>query len=264
MKKDNQIQEMLDRFMAGTSTLEEEARLGEYFRQHKVKAEWRVYQRMFAYFDSGMDERLLAAKGVQPRRHAKQIVWTLLAAAAAVAAFLIIRTNIPQQADNIQQDVRTASVIKSNTQQNKVDDTESLKTQTTEQNVRNISATKDQQSIEKNYKAQRATDIHREVAVISIADSLSVDSVMRDATEDMELNYKILLAAQLRQQRTIRTVDEQLINSNLVLFAANADQQAKEEAVKQYSRQLLEDHQVVNGKVWASANSNKPVFMGFQ
>ena len=42
------ISRLLDRFMAGESTLEEEDLLSEYFRRGDVPEEWRDYQTLFA------------------------------------------------------------------------------------------------------------------------------------------------------------------------------------------------------------------------
>lgn len=49
------IRLLLNRFMAGETTLEEEALLGEWFRQHpNVSDDLKEYQMMFGYFDEGM------------------------------------------------------------------------------------------------------------------------------------------------------------------------------------------------------------------
>ena len=47
-----QVEVMLSHFMEGTSSLEEEAILADYFRTHDVKDEWREYKEMFAMFDA--------------------------------------------------------------------------------------------------------------------------------------------------------------------------------------------------------------------
>ena len=50
-KKD--IATLLDKFMAGTTTIEEEQILADYFRsEQRVPAEWEDYKDMFAYFDN--------------------------------------------------------------------------------------------------------------------------------------------------------------------------------------------------------------------
>ncbi len=56
---DQEIRYLLDRFMEGLTTLEEERKLGEFFvewgkKPHPENDDWTVYQKMFAYFDQGM------------------------------------------------------------------------------------------------------------------------------------------------------------------------------------------------------------------
>jgi hypothetical protein len=54
MKTDKNIASLLEKFMAGTTTVEEEDRLAEFFRNGEVPDEWADYKEMFAYFDDGM------------------------------------------------------------------------------------------------------------------------------------------------------------------------------------------------------------------
>ena len=54
-EKEKDIRLLLNRFMAGETTLEEKALLGEWFRQHpNVSDDLKEYQMMFGYFDEGM------------------------------------------------------------------------------------------------------------------------------------------------------------------------------------------------------------------
>lgn len=46
------IGRLLDKFMAGTSTLEEEDILSQYFAQSQIPAEWEEYRLMFAEFEA--------------------------------------------------------------------------------------------------------------------------------------------------------------------------------------------------------------------
>jgi cytoskeletal protein RodZ len=48
-----EIARMLDKFMAGETSLNEEQMLAEYFRTNEVDDEWMEYKEMFALFDSG-------------------------------------------------------------------------------------------------------------------------------------------------------------------------------------------------------------------
>lgn len=47
-----EIAALIERFMAGESTLAEEQLLADYFRTHEVADEWREYKEMFALFDN--------------------------------------------------------------------------------------------------------------------------------------------------------------------------------------------------------------------
>ena len=48
------IEQLLNRFLKGESSLEEEEILARYFATHTVDSEWEPYKLMFAYFESGM------------------------------------------------------------------------------------------------------------------------------------------------------------------------------------------------------------------
>lgn len=47
------ITRILDKFMTGETSLEEEKMLAQYFRTHAVGDEWQKYKEMFALFDNG-------------------------------------------------------------------------------------------------------------------------------------------------------------------------------------------------------------------
>ena len=51
---DNDIKKLVERFMDGLTTIEEEKKLAEYFRTHEVSDQWQEYKEMFAWFDKGM------------------------------------------------------------------------------------------------------------------------------------------------------------------------------------------------------------------
>lgn len=58
------IKTLIDKFMNGTSSLEEEQMLGSYFRTEKhLPKELKPYRKMFAYFDGGMTDRDLLRDG---------------------------------------------------------------------------------------------------------------------------------------------------------------------------------------------------------
>lgn len=94
MKK-NDIQQLLDRFMNGTTTLDEERRLADYFRTAAVPDEWRAYKDMFAYFDAGMPAEATVADASEndaPREkpHTEKPRSTAIVRWWAVAAAIVL------------------------------------------------------------------------------------------------------------------------------------------------------------------------------
>ena len=85
-----QIGDLLDKFMNGLTTPEEEAAIGDYFRTHEVPEEWEDYRLMFDYFDRGMEGELLNPQApVQSLTSMMGHRWWGIAAAAAVAAVIV-------------------------------------------------------------------------------------------------------------------------------------------------------------------------------
>ncbi len=81
MTNDN-IRNLLERFMEGETSLEEEQRIARWFNDHpQVDADLENYRLMFAYFDEGMPR-----KTANKNRHAK---WYVALAAAASLALII-------------------------------------------------------------------------------------------------------------------------------------------------------------------------------
>lgn len=82
-KKD--IATLLDKFMAGTTTIEEEQILADYFRsEQRVPAEWEDYKDMFAYFDNGMAEVSEQKEDIGKACPATTALWKRIAVAATL------------------------------------------------------------------------------------------------------------------------------------------------------------------------------------
>ena len=79
------IEGLLDKFMAGTSTLEEEDILSQYFAQDDIPAEWEQYRLLFAELEA-------MKPAEKPRR--RWIGW--VAAAAIVAGMIYLTVPSPQ------------------------------------------------------------------------------------------------------------------------------------------------------------------------
>ena len=84
------IKTLLDKFMNGQTTVEEEAMLAEYFRSDDVPAEWEDYRLMFDYFDRGMEGDLVPVE--QPRPSLTRLMgrrWWGIAAAACITVAIV-------------------------------------------------------------------------------------------------------------------------------------------------------------------------------
>ena len=83
----HQIEALLDKFMAGKTTIEEESLLSKYFNTtHEVPAEWEDYQALFGYIDRGLEGDLLLE--TSSPSHRKWLWWVPAAAVAAIVALV--------------------------------------------------------------------------------------------------------------------------------------------------------------------------------
>ena len=92
-EKEKDIRLLLNWFMAGETTLEEEALLREWFRQHPdVSDDLKEYQMMFGYFDEGMPLDHEAEEHVEnahPKAKARmRHLWLSLSMAASIALLI--------------------------------------------------------------------------------------------------------------------------------------------------------------------------------
>lgn len=76
------VARLLDKFMAGETSLDEERLLAGYFSGGSVRREWLPYREMFAWFGGGMPLRRPARR---PFRRPLRRLWAAVAAVAAVA-----------------------------------------------------------------------------------------------------------------------------------------------------------------------------------
>ena len=106
-----QIEALLNKFMDGQTTVEEEALLAEYFRSSDVPAEWEDYRLMFDYFDRGMEGDLVPVE--QPRPSLTRLMgrrWWGIAAAACITA-AVVATAVLYQPESITTVPETPLVI---------------------------------------------------------------------------------------------------------------------------------------------------------
>ena len=94
-EKEKDIRLLLDRFMAGETSLEEEALLGEWFRQHPdVSDDLKEYQLMFGYFDEGMPLDYEAENHIEDAHPKTKVrmrrLWLPIGMAASIALLFVI------------------------------------------------------------------------------------------------------------------------------------------------------------------------------
>lgn len=90
---------MIDKFMSGTTTLDEEKALGDFFRQTEhLPAELEPYRDMFAYFDNGMTGEP-SDKPVSHAAPVRSLRWIAGIAAAVAVIFVAAYQFVPGGTD---------------------------------------------------------------------------------------------------------------------------------------------------------------------
>ena len=114
-EKEKDIRLLLDRFMAGETSLEEEALLGEWFRQHPdVSDDLKEYQMMFGYFDEGMPLDHEAEEHVEnahPKAKARmRRLWLPIGMAASIALLFVLAIPRISQQPGLQENPKMAQL----------------------------------------------------------------------------------------------------------------------------------------------------------
>lgn len=214
MTNNKDIQRLIDLFMAGQTSLDEEQQLSDYFRTHDVPQEWKAYKEMFGYFDDGMPEGRYDGK--TNRNIAKwRTVWASLAAAAAVAALFVMtwkggNGDIKQlqqdsQMASLSVDTATVDSIDSTFQQMEKPVTTTKKRKTSKYKYR-IAPPKTYYAAVKNSASNSVEDSIKRTELLLAADIKNAELVEQLLLRKMELmemahNMEIALAAD-------ETVDE--------------------------------------------------------
>ena len=81
------IEKLLQKYMDGTSTLDEEAILAQYFKGDNIPQEWLCYQQMFQEIDD-----------MRPKQHSKRRIGWSIAAAIAIALVAYVSILLQQTA----------------------------------------------------------------------------------------------------------------------------------------------------------------------
>lgn len=104
-----EIAQLIDKFMAGITSIAEEDVLAQYFRTHEVSEEWTVYKEMFALFDAGevdieveatmQEDEVHVIKAEMPtttkRKRTRMVAlrWTTAVAASLLLLLMLRNTN---------------------------------------------------------------------------------------------------------------------------------------------------------------------------
>ena len=95
-----QASALLDRYMDGLTSVEEEAALRRYFRDHDdIPDEWQDYKVMFTYLDSGMEDSNLSLPAQEEPQRVSLIQqmgrrWWGIAAAAVITAAVVVTATL--------------------------------------------------------------------------------------------------------------------------------------------------------------------------
>lgn len=91
------IESLLDLFMQGETTLEQERELRQFFASsHSVPKEWEPYKEMMAYFD----EEMPINKGFGFKKNIVHPLWAVIAAAAVSAIIIMIVPKLGRSHDS--------------------------------------------------------------------------------------------------------------------------------------------------------------------
>ena len=169
------IKELLDRFMDGETTVEEEDVLSMYFRQADVPEEWRDYQAMFAEWQS--------QKPVQGKT-SRRWLW-LIAAAAVLLLFLYVA--VPQQHDERPAVAQTATEPE--------DTTTTVPAETPD----TVAAPAERPKPRQHRKRQpRLNDVARDYVLRAQAEQQRVEQEIAEAQAEVERVQLEVIDAQLR------------------------------------------------------------------
>ncbi len=81
------IESLLNLFMQGETTLEQERELRQFFAStHEIPQEWEPYKEMMAYFDDGMP----IATEPTTKRNISRPMWAIVAAAIVAIIFMVV------------------------------------------------------------------------------------------------------------------------------------------------------------------------------
>lgn len=213
-----EIQQLLNRYLDGLTSVEEEDRLADFFRSHDVPEAWQAYKEMFAYFDAGMpigETTGMPAAGTEkqeetvakqhPHRHRRIALWTGLSVAAAAALTLVIlRPVTSEQSSAVMPATRLAAVtaVSSDTVNQAQRDT--VKTVPAARPMRKKPVRRYRDTPAKPPTYYASVSETEEVPVVTPADEYMIDIRLRQIEEEQN---RSIAQALLRQENMARQID---------------------------------------------------------
>ena len=114
MNHDRYIADLVEKFLDGRTTNEEERELYTWFRTHEVPAEWEPLKSMFAWYEAGMPEEIAVEEPAEPKAKVMPLRrWLQMAggcAAVVAVALLIFKNNDIEHSDTVHEESKMAVV----------------------------------------------------------------------------------------------------------------------------------------------------------
>lgn len=223
--KEKDIRQLIERFMAGQTSIEEENLLAEYFRTHDVPEEWKAYKEMFAWFDEGMpldniqdgnEPNMQAStdigRGENSHKHAIlqpstnhrsgrntfKKLYLLIAAAAAVTMLLLITWPAPKQsmtADNLPMPTKSVNIEPATKTDTLTVDTATVNTPKNKKTRRGIRRDRYKPMPPKVYLAETRQDtISHEAKLIAEKNVKETEMQQEEILNDIYNDYKSIEA----------------------------------------------------------------------
>jgi hypothetical protein len=90
MNHDRYIADLVEKFLDGRTTNEEERELYTWFRTHEVPAEWEPLKSMFAWYEAGMPEEVAVEEPAEPKAKVMPLRRWLQVAGGCAAVLAIV------------------------------------------------------------------------------------------------------------------------------------------------------------------------------
>lgn len=238
------IQSLLDKYLDGLTSLEEERQLSEYFRTQSIPPEWEDYREMFAWFDNGMKGKYLrddnginnaetASTSIPPKR-SKMIRLTLPWLAAACLAGGLIWGIWPKQHSSQSLTVTTDNASGQQTRPS-LKEHAALKTESKENERPAVTpVTSDQKStphvLAATHSSTKMTTIPEEATSIDHQDSLLLAQAQHDIDQWQIINdsakadHSLLMANLLETKAMIAQAHEEIAQAKRLIDSKDKQQ----------------------------------------